>query len=58
MRLYIDLYVITAVVAHITRADFHRNVTSVQSVAAFLDTLIKSDRYDKRIRPLFDEQST
>ena len=58
MRLYIDLYVITAIIAHISRADFQRNDTSVQSVADFLDTLIKSDRYDRRIRPFFDQQST
>ena len=58
MRLYIDLYVLTTIFAHISRADFQRNDASAHSVAGFLDTLIKSDRYDRRIRPFFDEQST
>jgi anionic glutamate receptor len=38
------------------RANFFRSDSSINTVEEFLDTLINSSRYDRRIRPFFDQQ--
>ncbi len=41
----------------ISSANFFRSDSSINTVEEFLDTLINSSRYDRRIRPFFDQQS-
>lgn len=53
----IDLHVLTAFITLISSANLLRNDASITTVEEFLDTLINSSHYDRRIRPFFDQRS-
>ena len=57
MRLRIDLHVLTTIFTLISSTNLQRSDASIKTVEEFLDTLINSSRYDRRIRPFFDQQS-
>jgi hypothetical protein len=57
MRLRIDLHILTTIFTLISSGNLLRNDASINTVEEFLDTLINSSRYDRRIRPFFDQQS-
>lgn len=57
MHLRIDLHILTTIFTLISSANLLRNDASINTVEEFLDTLINSSRYDRRIRPFFDQQS-
>jgi hypothetical protein len=57
MRLHTDLHILTIIFTLISSANLLHNDTSINTVEEFLDTLINSSRYDRRIRPFFDQQS-
>ncbi|CAF1206981.1 unnamed protein product [Adineta ricciae] len=56
MRLRIDLHVLTTIFTLISSTNLQRSDASIKTVEEFLDTLINSSRYDRRIRPFFDQQ--
>jgi hypothetical protein len=58
MRLPIDLHILTTIFTLISSANLLRNDQSINTVEEFLDTLINSSRYDRRIRPFFDQHSS
>ena len=53
-----QLYSITIFFTIISSASFLSSDSSINTVEEFLDTLINSSRYDRRIRPFFDQNST
>lgn len=57
MRLHIDLHILTTIFTLISSATLLRSDASLNTVEEFLDTLINSSRYDRRIRPFFDQRS-
>lgn len=57
MQLFINLYYLIIFLTHISSANFFRSDSSINTVEEFLDTLINSSRYDRRIRPFFDQHS-
>ena len=57
MRLQIDLHILTTIFTLISSATLLRSDASLNTVEEFLDTLINSSRYDRRIRPFFDQRS-
>lgn len=57
MRLRIDLHVLTTIFTLISSTNLQRNDGTIKTVEEFLDTLINSSRYDRRIRPFFDQHS-
>jgi hypothetical protein len=57
MRLRIDLHILTTIFTLISSTNLARNDASINTVEEFLDTLINSSRYDRRIRPFFDQHS-
>ncbi|CAF3556480.1 unnamed protein product [Adineta steineri] len=56
MRLRIDLHVLTTIFTLISSTNLQRSDASIKTVEEFLDTLINSSRYDRRIRPFFDQR--
>ncbi|CAF2153459.1 unnamed protein product [Rotaria magnacalcarata] len=56
MCLHIDLYIVTIIFTLISSANLLRNDASINTVEEFLDTLINSSHYDRRIRPFFDQR--
>ena len=58
MRLHADLHILTIIFTLISSANLLRNDASINTVEEFLDTLINSSRYDRRIRPFFDQHSS
>ncbi len=57
MRLRIDLHVLTTIFTLISSTNLQNGDASIKTVEEFLDTLINSSRYDRRIRPFFDQHS-
>jgi hypothetical protein len=57
MRLRPDLHILMTIFTLISSGNLLRNDASINTVEEFLDTLINSSRYDRRIRPFFDQQS-
>lgn len=57
MRFHIDLHILTTIFTLISSATLLRSDASLNTVEEFLDTLINSSRYDRRIRPFFDQRS-
>jgi hypothetical protein len=57
MQLYFDLYSLITIFTLISSANFLRSDSTIHTVEEFLDTLINSSRYDRRIRPFFDQHS-
>jgi len=57
MRLRIDLHVLTTIFTLISSTNLQHSDASIKTVEEFLDTLINSSRYDRRIRPFFDQHS-
>ena len=41
----------------VSSTNYLRHDATINTVEEFLDTLINSSRYDRRIRPFFDQQS-
>jgi hypothetical protein len=58
MRLYVNLHYLITFSTLISSASFYRGDSSINTVEEFLDTLINSSRYDRRIRPFFDQHSS
>lgn len=58
MRPWHNLRLLTIVFTLISSPNVLRTDGSINTVEEFLDTLINSSRYDRRIRPFFDQQST
>ncbi|CAF4299497.1 unnamed protein product [Rotaria socialis] len=56
MCLHIDLYIVTIIFTLISSANLLHNDASINTVEEFLDTLINSSHYDRRIRPFFDQR--
>jgi hypothetical protein len=57
MQLHINLHSLITFFTLISSANFFRSDSTINTVEEFLDTLINSSRYDRRIRPFFDQQS-
>jgi len=57
MQLQINFYYLITFFIHISSANFFRSDSTINTVEEFLDTLINSSRYDRRIRPFFDQHS-
>ena len=58
MNLFFYLHRIIFFLPLISSTNFFRSDASTNTVEEFLDTLINSSRYDRRIRPFFDQHST
>jgi hypothetical protein len=59
MQLYINSkFLITIFFTTISSTNFLTSGSSINTVEEFLDTLINSSRYDRRIRPFFDQHSS
>jgi len=54
---YINLYYLITFLTFISSGNFFRTDSTINTVEEFLDTLINSSRYDRRIRPFFDQHS-
>ncbi|CAF1341653.1 unnamed protein product, partial [Didymodactylos carnosus] len=50
------LHFLTTIITLVSSANQLRNDSTINTVEDFLDTLINSSRYDRRIRPFFDQQ--
>jgi hypothetical protein len=57
MQLIINLHYLITFLILISSANFFRSDSTINTVEEFLDTLINSSRYDRRIRPFFDQHS-
>jgi hypothetical protein len=57
MPLHFDLHFLTTILMLISSANLLRSDATINTVEEFLDTLINSSRYDRRIRPFFDQHS-
>lgn len=57
MRLHSGLHILLIILTLVSSANFLRGDTPINTVEDFLDTLINSSHYDRRIRPFFDHQS-
>ena len=57
MQLWIDLHVLITLVTLISSGNLPGTDASINTVEEFLDTLINSSRYDRRIRPYVEQQS-
>ena len=57
MPLRFDLHLLTTLLTLISSASITYTDSSINTVEEFLDTLINSSRYDRRIRPFFDQHS-
>ena len=57
MPLRFDLHLLTSILVLISSASLTHTDASINTVEEFLDTLINSSRYDRRIRPFFDQHS-
>ena len=55
--LYSDLLFILITFRLISSANLLPTDSSINTVEEFLDTLINSSHYDRRIRPFFDQHS-
>ncbi|CAF3714547.1 unnamed protein product [Rotaria sordida] len=55
MKLYAGLTILLTIFTLISSANFLRSDSSINTVEDFLDTLINSSHYDRRIRPFFDQ---
>ena len=57
MCLRLELHVLTTVFTLISSATLLRKDAAINTVEDFLDTLINSSHYDRRIRPFLDQRS-
>jgi hypothetical protein len=57
MPLRFDLHLLTTILVLISSASLTYTDASINTVEEFLDTLINSSRYDRRVRPFFDQHS-
>ena len=57
MQLWIDLHVLITIVTLISSGNLPGTDASINTVEEFLDTLINSSRYDRRIRPFVEQKS-
>lgn len=57
MKLHFDLHQLTLLFTLVSSTNLFRSDASINTVEEFLDTLINSSRYDRRIRPFFDQRS-
>ncbi|CAF3421276.1 unnamed protein product [Rotaria sp. Silwood1] len=55
MKLHTGLHILLTIFTLISSANFLRSDSSINTVEDFLDTLINSSHYDRRIRPFFDQ---
>lgn len=58
MRQLIHLQSLITFFTLVSSTNYLRNDASINTVEEFLDTLINSSRYDRRIRPFFDQHSS
>lgn len=57
MPLRFDSHLLTIILVLISSASLTHTDASINTVEEFLDTLINSSRYDRRVRPFFDQHS-
>jgi hypothetical protein len=57
MQLHINFYYLITFFTLISSGNFFRSDSTINTVEEFLDTLINSSHYDRRIRPFFDQHS-
>ena len=58
MRRFLHLQSLITFCTLVSSTNYFRNDASINTVEEFLDTLINSSRYDRRIRPCFDQNSS